>query len=262
MLRKFLLDSRSSIEKFFRMEDHPLSAPYSYLLSLLDDYERPIDDEAWERTLSTAHTIIRQVWNGGPNAVVSHYYWAWHILKRKRYAQAIEQLNLCYEKASEMFGDCHIITINCLSTIARALFEQGMYREALDWFTDTIKRSQEALGPDHPFCYKLIERVGDLYLQLGEFASAEAVFREVVEGRKKSLGLHHGHTSYAAHKLADLLTQQGKRTESDKLIKGLDEEYEEQQNQYWEERGDYFPDSRQKGFTHPSLSIRTLIRLH
>jgi tetratricopeptide (TPR) repeat protein len=262
MLRKFLLDSRSSIEKFFRMEDHPLSAPYSYLLSLMDNDDHPIDDELWERNLSSAHTIIRQVWNGGPNAVVSHYYWAWHILKRKRYAQAIEQLKLCYEKALEMFGDCHIITINCLSTIARALFEQGMYHDARTWLVDTIRRSREALGPEHPFCYKLIDRVGDLDLQLGDLASAEAIFRDVVEGRKKSLGLHHGHTSDVVHKLADLLIRQGRRAESDKLIKELDEEYEEQQNQYWEERGNYFPDSRQKGFTHPSLNIRTLIKLH
>lgn len=263
MLRKFLLDSRSAIEKFFRMQDHPLSAPYSYLLSLMDDDDdHPVDDERWERTLSSAHTIIRQVWNGGPNAVVSHYYWAWHILKRKRYAQAVEQLRLCFDKASEMFGHCHIITINCLSTIARALYEQGMYNEALTSLLDTIKRSQEALGPEHPFCYKLIERVGDLHLQLGDLALAEVTYRDVVEGRKKSLGLHHGHTSFVAQKLECVLTQQGKRAECDQLVKELDKEYEEQQNQYWEERGDYFPDSRQKGFTHPSLNISTLIRLH
>jgi hypothetical protein len=263
MLKSFLLDSRSSIERFFRMQDHPLSAPYSYLLSLMDDDDdHPVDDEFWERTLSGAHTMIRHVWNGGPNAVVSHYYWAWHILRRKRYAEAIEQLNICYGKALEMFGECHIITINCLSTIARALHEQGMYHEAMPCLVDTVKRSQEALGPEHPFCYKLIERVGDLHLVLGNLASAEAMFKDVVEGRKKSLGLHHGHTSFVAHKLANLLTQQGRETEGDKLVKELDDEYEEQQNQHWEETSEYFPDWRHERFTHPSLNIRTLIGLH
>jgi hypothetical protein len=260
MLKKFLLDSRRSIAEFFRMEDHPLSAPYSYILSLMDN--EPIDDEEWERRLSGAHTVIRHVWNGGPNAVVSHYYWAWHILKRKRYAQAIEQLRACYEKASAMFGENHIFTINCLSTIARALSEQGKYHEAKPWLVDTIRRSQEALGREHPFCYKLIERFGDLHQQLGDLASAEAIFRDVLEGRKKSLGLHHGHTSYVVHKLAELLTQQGKRAECEQLVQELDEEHKDQQLWHFEEKNDYFPDSRQSRFTHPSLDIHTLIQLH
>ena len=260
MLKKFLQDSRRSIAEFFQMEDHPLSAPYSYLLCLMDN--NPIDDAAWERTLSGAHTTIHHVWNGGPNAVVSHYYWAWHILKRKRYTEAMEQLQTCYDKASDMFGECHILTINCLSTIARALFEQGKYDEAMSRLLDTIQRSQKALGSDHPFCYKLIERVGELQQKLGDLASAETTFRGVVEGRKKSLGLHHGHTSYAAHKLAGVLTQQGKQAERDQLEKDLDEEHRNLQKQHWATTERYFPDSRQSHFTHPELDIRTLIRLH
>ena len=260
MLRKFLLDSRRSITEFFRRDDHPLSAPYSYILSLMDN--EPVDDEVWERTLRGADTMIRHVWNGGPNAVVSHYYLAWHILKRKRYAQAIESLKVCYEKASEMFGECHILTINCLSTIARALFDQGMYHDAMSWLVDTIKRSQQALGDEHPFCYKLIERVADIHRELGDLAKAEAIFRDVVEGRKKSLGLHHGHTSYAVHKLADVLTRQGKPAEATQLERDLDEDHKEQQNQHWRKKERYFPDWRQSHSTHPSLNIKRLIELH
>jgi hypothetical protein len=72
MLKKFLLDSRHSIEQFFRIKDHPLSAPYAYLLSMISD--EPINDEAWETTLRDAYTKIHLVWNGGLNAMVSHYY--------------------------------------------------------------------------------------------------------------------------------------------------------------------------------------------
>jgi Tetratricopeptide repeat len=161
-----------------------------------------------------------------------------------------------------MFGEYHIFTINCLSTIARALSEQGKFAEAMPWLVDTIKRSQNALGSEHPFCYKLIERLGDLQQQLGDIPSAEATFRDVVEGRKRSLGLHHGHTSFIAHKLANLLTQQGKRAECDKLVRELDEEHEEQQLQHYKEKRNYFPDSRQERFTNPSLNLRTLLHLH
>jgi tetratricopeptide (TPR) repeat protein len=260
MLKKFLVDSRLSIKQFFKMDDHPLSAPYAYLLSLMDD--KPMDDEAWERTLASAHTKIHHVWNGGPNAVVSHYYWAWHVLKRKRYAEAVEGLKTCYEKASNMFGECHIITVNCLSTIARAFSEQGMYDEARPWLVDTIKRSQRALGDEHPFCYKLIERLGDMYQQLGDLRSAEATFRDVVNGRKTSLGLNHGHTSTAVHKLEQVLIQQNKQAERARLVRDLDEEHQKQQFQHWEREKRYFPDSRQSHFTHPSLPIPELIKLH
>jgi hypothetical protein len=213
MLRTFLLDSRRSIVKYFGMKDHPLSAPYSYLLSLMDDDDHPMDDELWERTLSSSHTIIRQVWNGGPNAVVSHFYWASHNLKRKHYAHAVKQLQLCHRDAATLFGEHHIITINCLSTIARAHFEQSMYYEAWKLWSDTVRQSQAALGSEHPFCYTLMEQVGGAHLKLGDLASAEAVFQEVVDGRKKSLGLHHVHTLGAAHTLAVILSQQGKQTE-------------------------------------------------
>ena len=260
MLKKFLLDSRLSIEQFFKMDDHPLSAPYAYLLSLMD--EKPMDDEAWERTLASAHTKIHHVWNGGPNAVVSHYYWAWHVLKRKRYVEAVERLKICYEKASDMFGECHIITVNCLSTIARAFSEQGMHEEAMSWLVDTIGRSQRALGDEHPFCYKLIERLGDMYQQRGDLRSAEATFRDVVKGRKTSLGLNHGHTSTAVHKLEQVLIQQDKQAERARLVRDLDEEHKKQQVQHWEREKRYFPDSRQLHFTHPSLPIPELIKLH
>jgi hypothetical protein len=260
MLKKFLLDSRLSIEQFFRMDDHPLSAPYAYLLSLMDD--KPMDDEAWERTLASAHTKIHHVWNGGPNAVVSHYYWAWHVLKRKRYGEAVERLKVCYEKASNMFGECHIITVNCLSTIARAFSEQGMYDEAMPRLVDTIGRSQRALGDEHPFCYKLIERLGDMYRQLGDLGSAEATFRDVVKGRKTSLGLNHGHTSTAVDKLGQVLIQQDKQAERTRLVRDLDEEHKKLQDQHWEREKRYFPDSRQSLFTHPSLPIPELIKLH
>jgi hypothetical protein len=260
MLKKFLQDSRLSIEQFFKMDDHPLSAPYAYLLSLMDD--KPMDDEAWERTLASAHTKIHHVWNGGPNAVVSHYYWAWHVLKRKRYVEAVERLKICYEKASDMFGECHIITVNCLSTIARAFSEQGMYDEAMPWLVDTIGRSQRALGDEHPFCYKLIERLGDMHQQLGNLGSAEAIFRDVVKGRKTSLGLNHGHTSTAVQKLEDVLIQQDKQAERARLVRDLDEEHKRLQFQHWEREKRYFPDSRELHFTHPSLPIPELIKLH
>jgi hypothetical protein len=202
MLKKFLLDSRHSIEQFFRMKDHPLSAPYAYLLSMIDD--EPIDDEAWERTLRDAHTKIHLVWNGGPNAMVSHYYWAWHILKCKRYTDAIENLKICYKTASEMYGRCHIITVNCMATIARARSELGMYDDAVFGLQDALKRAQWALGVEHPFCYTLIERLGDIYQKLGKVTTAEETFWEVVEGRKKSLGVDHTHTLLAMHKLTEV----------------------------------------------------------
>jgi tetratricopeptide (TPR) repeat protein len=202
MLKKFLLDSRHSIEQFFRMKDHPLSAPYAYLLSMIDD--EPIDDEAWETTLRDAHTKIHLAWNGGPNAMVSHYYWAWHILKCKRYADAIENLKICYKTASEMYGRCHIITVNCMATIARARSELDMYDDAVLGLQDALKRAQWALGVEHPFCYTLIERLGDIYQKLGKVTTAEETFREVVEGRKKSLGVDHTHTLLAMHKLTEV----------------------------------------------------------
>ena len=102
MLKNFLSDSRRSIAQFFRNDAHPLSAPYTYLLALMNN--EPIDDEAWEKTLREADRTIFHVWDGGPNAVVSHYYLAWHILKRKRYEEAMGMLKECYDKASHMFG--------------------------------------------------------------------------------------------------------------------------------------------------------------
>ena len=260
MLKNFLLDSRRSIAQFFQIDNHPLSAPYTYIHSLMNN--EPMDDDAWEETLSVAFRKIRHVWNGGPNAVVSYYYWAWHILKRKRYTEAIAMLNDCYDSASEMFGEYHIMTINCLSTVARALFEKGEAHQAKSCLDDTIRRSQQALGDEHPFCYKLIERVSDIQRQLGDFASAEATLRDVVEGRKKSLGLHHGHTSYAVQKLAEILRLQGKLAESTQLERDLDAEHKEQQLKYYRRQDRYLPDWRQSGSTHASLNMQRLIELH
>ena len=238
-LEQFLLDSRRTISEFFGMDDHPLSIPYSYLLVLTK--KEAMDDDYWETHLKRAHENIRHAWgNEGPNALVSQYYLAWHILKRKRFGQAIQQLTECLEKAERLFGKNHIITVNCLATIARAFSEQSKYDVAITWQCAAIDRAQNALiSVEHPFRFKLIERLGDLYKQTGHLDLAESKYRDVVDGRKYSLGLSHGYTSYAISKVEEIMAQQGKRIEAARFVRDLDNEHTKQLYEHWDTHGQY-----------------------
>lgn len=255
MLERFLLDSRRTIDEFFREEHHPLSIPYSYLLAVLKTEN--IDDEEWERQLYQAQYKITHSWGSeSPNALVSQYYWAWHILKRKRYPQALQQLTACLEKAANLFGPCHIITVNCLSTIARALFEQNRDDPAaIPQLVDAIDRSRYALSSDeHPFRFLLKERLGIIHQEKGELDRAEAILVEVVNGRKKSLGLDHPDTLMARHKLEVILHTQGKKEDIIKLRADLDRE--------WNAREELRIEKDHPEQPFPLLPVKTLIELH
>ncbi len=233
MLEEFLHDSLCTIDSFFRMEGHPLSIPYSYLLA--DTRSENVDDAIWDERLKEAHIKIRSIWGSeSPNAVVSQYYWAWHILKRKRFEEAFKELTSCLSKAENLFGRRHIITLNCLVTIARASSEQGMYDTAIEWLESAIERSQFALSSEeHPFRFKLIERLGVMYRHVKRLDVAEKKFKIVVDGWKRSLGFSHELTAHAINQVADIMVQRGNPAEAIRYREELYREHAIQHARYW-----------------------------
>lgn len=272
MLEKFLENSRRTIAIFFKMEDHMLSVAYSYLLA--DVREDSVDLEYWEKRLREAYDRISMLWDRqSPNAIVVHYYWSWHLLKCRRYEETIQQLTSCLQNAERVFGKCHIITVNCLTTIARAYSEQMQCDTAKTLLEDAIQRSQHALGSmEHPFRFKLIERLGMLHQQTGNLDLAEANFREVVRGRVTCLGFRHSHTSHAEFKLHEIMSQQGKHTERSQSIAQLEHEYATQHENNWGNADNEHDQplyrrwceepNRQYPFVQPPLPVDRLVHFH
>ena len=247
MLELFLVRSGRTINEFFGV-GATLGVPYAYLLhmekkmkaGLEGEEDDRSEDDFWEDRLKRADTSIRAIWGSdSPNAVMSSYYYAWHVLRQGRHVEAIKILETCFNKAGGMFGRSHMVTIKILETIARALEEQKLYKPALRRLEDAICKAQHGLSAEHPFRLQLVERVGTMYQNLGLLRDAEKIYEEVLEGRKRSLGVSHNETFAVAFQLAHLLRTQARHSAADRLLSGMDYEHYAQMRQCYDKLGFY-----------------------
>ena len=247
MLELFLVRSCRTINEFFQVSA-TLGVPYAYLLhmerkkkaALEGQEDDRSEDDDWEERLRRAYISIREIWGSdSPNAVMSCYYYAWHVLRQGRHANAIDMLETCFAKAETMFGKSHMVTIKILETIARALEEQKMYNRALQRLQEAIRKAQQGLSAEHPFRLELVERIGTMYENLGLLRDAEDIYEEVLDGRKRSLGVSHNETFAVAFKLAHLLRTQGRHSAADRLLSNMDHEHYAQMHRCYDELGFY-----------------------
>ena len=101
--------------------------------------------------------------------------------------------------------------------MARALCDQGRYREAETKQREVLAAQQRKLGADHP---DTLVTAGDLATTLayqGKHAEAEKIEREVLVAEQRKLGADHPNTLTTAGNLASTLAAQGKHAEADKM---------------------------------------------
>jgi Clr5 domain len=221
LLKQFLQDS-FEVNKRSANSNPIYDTVFGYCLAVLKDNDLEIEGYGSQLCLGEASFAL--IWGeDSPNVLVRRYYWAWHLLRKKKYAEAIELMQESLSKTERVMGRYHHITVNCLAIQSRAYAEQNQDSQAISLLSDAVQRSLDSWGSQNPFRLDLLRRLAMLQKKVFNLSEAERIMREVVDGRTCLFGLSKGSTWRAIYDLIDILKQCGKLEEAHSLHTSMHE---------------------------------------
>jgi tetratricopeptide (TPR) repeat protein len=99
--------------------------------------------------------------------------------------------------------------MNLACNHAVALFSDGRFSEAEEYFNDALQSSRGILGPEHPSTLAIIANLASIYRDQGRWKEAEDLEVQVVETSKRVLGAEHPSTLISMANLALTYQNQG-----------------------------------------------------
>ena len=111
----------------------------------------------------------------------------------------------------------HPHTLTSMSNIAQALGNQGNYHEAEQMHREVLELRKEVLGSEHPDTLTSMNDVAQALGNQGNYHEAEQMHREVLELRKEVSGPKHPHTLTSMSNIARALSNQGNYHEAEQM---------------------------------------------
>ena len=181
------------------------------------------DINHWGNQLEHAADQFEMIWGkDSPNWLVAEIWHAWYLLRIGNLDEAIGKLEECLRIAERQPGTNDLLTVNCLSPIARAYKKKGQFDNAIKYQSEAVRRCHQLFHTYSPFRLRLLGRLGYFHACNQQLAQAEVIYQEVVTGRIYSLGLGHNDTEHAIEYYHYLLTAQGKDSLAAKLVDNIE----------------------------------------
>ncbi|HQR09416.1 MAG TPA: serine/threonine-protein kinase [Gemmatales bacterium] len=148
------------------------------------------EDASWNTRTENASTIT----------MITNY--ASICKKLGETAAARSVLEPAHQRACQLLGEDHYVTIQCKALLATLLFQQGSKPEARKLIKEAVDRSQATAGANHPRTLRFRSTYAAL---MGAMEGPEAelsVLVELCEQMKQTLGVEDGATQAALQELA------------------------------------------------------------
>ena len=111
---------------------------------------------------------------------------------------------------------------------AKALHDQGKYREVIPVGKEALKVAERTFGPDHQGVVLSLNYLAEVYLAQGKYVQAEPLFKRSPAIREKDLGADHPRVATGLNNLAVLYEKMVMYDEAMKLLERADSIQESQ----------------------------------
>jgi len=228
LLKDFLADCCETIDS--EVGANPTFSPlYRYTLAMVSEDQPNI--LRYGNLLNNCHNTIRGIWGReSPNFLISSYYLAYHCLHSGDVSQAVSRLEECLPLSEQLMGKNHLVTINCMSMLHRAYFDQGHVPRAISILVDAVNRCEPALGKQSPFRLELLTQLALEHKHIGQTDIALRILHEVLEDQIKLMGFLSKRTWWTIDELGRWLIEQGQVGEAEALHAEMLRRYHEAWN--------------------------------
>ncbi len=191
------------------------AVPYRYAWAWASNNEKEMDESGDD--LQRSYEQISMLWGEEhPNFFVSTYLYAWHLLRRANYAEALELLAKHLPVCEAKLGRNDLLTISCLTVFSRAHEEMSKPLEAIHYLrkamtaTQRLEEDPEIHRPVlQRFRLSLLARHAALLFSVHDHVNAEKQFRRVLQLRRNLYGLQDVTTLHAAQDVGTVLLSMG-----------------------------------------------------
>jgi len=136
-----------------------------------------------------------------------------------QHAQAIRELEQLLERAHDLFGPEHRLTLLTTVDLAGLLRKAGRRAESRALYGQLMPQTLRVLGPDDPNTLAAENNLALLDQEDGHYVEAERRLRRVLEARRAAEGDEHPQTLIAQSNLANTLVKLGRLDEAEELTR-------------------------------------------
>jgi hypothetical protein len=160
----------------------------------------------------------------GPNsssALVGWYNVAWRMAKSEEHRDAaLQTLKWLAQIASESLGSSHVLTITCITTMARVMFRTNRQEESIILMAQALETIGLRYAHFHPYRLEALHRLARFQIDGGQVADGANILIEVIVKRANILGQNNPLT----RRSLDLLHRALGLTWRDDVFSGLEME--------------------------------------
>lgn len=142
---------------------------------------------------------------------------------RGNYSNARSYFEELLTTRSRLFGQQNTQYAEALSNLAFLYNEMGSCDSSKFKLLESLKIYEMILGPKHHKCAQVMDKLAELYKDLGKIQQADSLFRISKTIKEKMLGKNHKLYSLSLNHLAEVNEVQKKFSNSEKLLKELNE---------------------------------------
>ena len=182
--------------------------------------------------LRAIHQELAHTWgNDSPSALTGLYNLAWRLASdAETLVEAQELLVGLKDSCESVLGPFHVLTICCMTTLARVLFRLKRSQDAQSMMGLAINRVDEVFEEFHPYRLEARRRQAIILFEYGLLKEAEEILQDAVWHQCAVLGCQNPRTLSSTRVLQKLLRRLGKAVDADRLPQklsqiSLNEEY-------------------------------------
>lgn len=230
-------------------ESFTYELPFRYALAWASNDLVRMDEHG--KSLPISLHLTRLLWGRlHPNYLVTAHFYAWDLIRRRDYQQAILLLEECLPISARVMGQHDLLTVTCLVIASRAYTEIGNVRVAAAYLQkalDAIEAREKAwTGDVNGFHHRVWEqyqatlhfRLAQLKLYQNDHSAAEQGFWHVLQTRTYFCGLEDSATWSAVCTLCEIFDKSGRERLSNYLKEYMHKWLHWDNNRAWfEERG-------------------------
>merc|ERR1711871_612360 len=140
----------------------------------------------------------------------------------KIYKKASTNLTECVQKYTNLYGEGHPVTLNCVNDLALLYFKSGDYEKAEQYFDQCLEQREIKLGEAHPDTLKAKNNLAMLYHTRMEYSKAEPMYQQCMTFmiRRDILGPEHEYTLRLLNNLAGLYYVTGRNEDALDMFNG------------------------------------------
>ncbi len=146
------------------------------------------------------------------------YNVAWRCAKEAEHRErALQILVDLVPLASEVMGSSHLLTITCMTTMARVLSYVRTKKESISVMLKAKQAIDQRYASFHPYRLEVLHRLALFLIDAHRVEDAEKILRGVIEQRVVVLGPHNVLTERSVKLLRKALQATGRHVNLDEL---------------------------------------------